>query len=112
MKKDVDRYFSNEIWHAEDKADIPFFTPENMLRLVRLAMPTLDRNEVEEIKPIIKAKKKETTWERYIKLSADDDFVVSKQGKIGHSKRSSIFSEFAMESPRDSIMYVKPVYKP
>lgn len=43
------------------------FTPENMLRLVRLAMPNLIRNKV--------------------------------------------FTEFAMESVRDSIKYIKPVYE-
>lgn len=105
------------------------FTPENMLRLVRLAMPhtgSIDfKNDPEDaIKQYVfgedgnqKAQLTEETIETILdrfptffdKKDVEEAEENVQKGN-GIPIRNRIYSEFAMEAKQDSITYIKPKY--
>ena len=105
------------------------FTPENMLRLVRLAMPfngSIDfKNDPEEVikqyvfgedgnqKAELTEEVIETIIDRFPTFFDKKDVEESEknvQKGPGIPIRNRIFSEFAMETQKDSIAYIKPDY--
>jgi len=105
------------------------FTPENMLKLVRLSMPyrgSCDfRNDPEEvIKQYVfgeDGNQKAELTEETIEIILDrfptffdkkevEETEVNVQKGDGVPMRNRIFSEFAMESSKDSVVYIKPKY--
>ena len=106
------------------------FTPENMLKLVRLSMPyrgSCDfRNDPEDvIKQYVFGKdgnQKAELTEETIEIILDrfptffdkkevEETEENVQKGDGVPMRNRIFTEFAMESSNDSIVYIKPKYK-
>lgn len=106
------------------------FTPENMLKLVRLAMPyqgSIDfKNDPEEVikqyvfgedgtqKAELTEEAIETIIDRFPTFFDKKDVEESEknvQKGPGVPIRNRIFSEFAMETQKDSITYIKPTYK-
>ncbi len=106
------------------------FTPENMLKLVRLSMPytgSIDfKNDPEDvIKQYVfgedgnqKAELTEETIEIILdrfptffdKKEVEEAEENVQKGK-GVPMRNRIFSEFPMESSKDSVVYIKSDYK-
>lgn len=106
------------------------FTPENMLKLVRLSMPyqgSIDfKNDPEEVikqyvfgedgtqKAELTEEAIETIIDRFPTFFDKKDVEESEknvQKGPGVPIRNRIFSEFAMESSKDSIVYIKSDYK-
>ena len=106
------------------------FTPENMLKLVRLSMPwqgTIDfENDPEDvIKRYVfgedgtqKAELTEEAIEKIIDRFPtffDEKDVEESENNVqkgpGVPIRNRIYSEFAMETTKDSITYIKPTKK-
>lgn len=105
------------------------FTPENMLKLVRLSMPytgSIDfKNDPEDIiKQYVFGKdgnQKAELTEETIEIILDrfptffdkkevEEAEENVQKGEGVPMRKRIFSEFAMEATKDSITYIKPSY--
>lgn len=109
-------------------------TATDMLKLVRLAMPTLMRSNMSGqdvlIKKVIDNPNIELTEEGLRKAGfsdndidlfmKDDRFLEAVAARESEKykekwneehKDKSLFQEFAMEAPKDSIFYVKPSFK-
>lgn len=105
------------------------FTPENMLKLVRLSMPytgSIDfKNDPEEVikqyvfgedstqKAELTEEAIETIIDRFPTFFDKKDVEESEknvQKGPGVPIRNRIFSEFSMEVQKDSITYIKPKY--
>lgn len=106
------------------------FTPENMLKLVRLQMPwqgSIDfKNDPEDVikryvfgedgtqKAELTEEAIETIIDRFPTFFDKKDIEESEknvQKGPGVPIRNRIYSEFAMEATKDSITYIKPTYK-
>lgn len=111
-------------------AEFNSFTPENMLKLVRLSMPytgSIDfKNDPEDvIKQYVFGKdgnQKAELTEETIEIILDrfptffdkkevEEAEENVQKGEGVPMRKRIFSEFATESSKDSIVYIKSDYK-
>ena len=111
-------------------AEFNSFTPENMLKLVRLQMPYMGsidfKNDPEEvIKQYVFGKdgnQKAELTEETIEIILDrfptffdkkdvEEAEENVQKGEGVPMRKRIFSEFVMESSKDSIVYIKSDYK-
>lgn len=105
------------------------FTPENMLKLVRLQMPwqgSIDfKNDPEDVikqyvfgedgtqKAELTEEAIETIIDRFPTFFDKKDVEESEQNVQkgpGVPIRNRIYSEFAMETQKDSIHYIKPSY--
>lgn len=105
------------------------FTPENMLKLVRLSMPytgSIDfKNDPEDVikqyvfgedgtqKAELTEEAIETIVDRFPTFFDKKDVEESEknvQKGPGVPIRNRIYSEFAMEATKDSIAYIKPSY--
>lgn len=105
------------------------FTPENMLKLVRLSMPyqgSIDfKNDPEEVikqyvfgedgtqKAELTEEAIETIIDRFPTFFDKKDVEESEknvQKGPGVPIRNRIYSEFAMETQKDSIVYIQPKY--
>lgn len=105
------------------------FTPENMLKLVRLSMPfrgSIDfKNDPEDVikqyvfgedgtqKAELTEEAIETIIDRFPTFFDKKDVEESEknvQKGPGVPIRNRIYSEFAMEAKKDSIAYIKPKY--